>query len=75
VFVVVPFGLTNAHSIFMFLMNNVLNKYLVKFVLVFVDDILVYSKTKKDHKEHLKLVLQVLGDHHIYAKFSKCDFY
>jgi hypothetical protein len=59
-FVVVPFGLTNAPTTFMCLMNSVLNKYLDKFVLVFVDDILVYSKTKEEHEEHLKMVLQVL---------------
>jgi hypothetical protein len=59
-FMVVPFGLNNAQDTFMCLMNNVLNKYLDKFVLMFVDDILVYSNTKKEHKEHIKLVLQVL---------------
>jgi hypothetical protein len=74
-FVVVPFGLTNAPTTFMCLMNSVLNKYLDKFVLVFVDDILVYSKTKEEHEEHLRMVLQVLREHQIYAKFSKCDFF
>jgi hypothetical protein len=62
-FVVVPFRLTNAPTTFMCLMNNVLNKYLDKFVLVFVDDILVYSKTKEEHEEHLRMVLQVLREH------------
>jgi hypothetical protein len=56
---VVPFGLTNAPTTFMCLMNSVLNKYLDKFVLVFVVDILVYSKTKEEHEEHLRIVLQV----------------
>jgi hypothetical protein len=74
-FVVVPFGLTNAATTFMFLMNNVLNKFLDRFVLVFIDDILIYSKNREDHEEHLKLVLQVLREHRIYAKFSKCDFF
>jgi hypothetical protein len=74
-FVVVPFGLTNAPTTFMCLMNSVLNKYLDKFILVFVDDILVYSKTKEEHEEHLRLVLQVLRDHQLYAKYSKCDFF
>jgi hypothetical protein len=74
-FVVVPFGLTNAPTTFMCLMNSVLNKYLDKFILVFVDDILVYSKTKEEHKEHLRLVLQVLRDHQLYAKYRKCDFF
>jgi hypothetical protein len=74
-FVVVPFGLTNAPTTFMCLMNNILNKYLDKFILVFVDDILVYSKTKEEHEEHLRLVLQVLRDHQLYAKYRKCDFF
>jgi hypothetical protein len=74
-FVVVPFGLTNAPTTFMCLMNSVLNKYLDKFVLVFVDDILVYSKTREEHEEHLRMVLQVLREHQMYAKFSKCDFF
>jgi hypothetical protein len=74
-FVVVPFGLTNAPANFMCLMNNVLNKFLDKLVLVFIDDILIYSKNREDHEEHLRLVLQVLREHQIYAKFSKCDFF
>jgi hypothetical protein len=74
-FIVVPFCLTNAPTIFMFLMNNVLSKYLDKFVLVFLDDILVYSKTKEEHVEHLMMVLQVLREHHLYDKFIKCDFF
>ena len=59
-FVVIPFGLTNAPTNFMCMMNNIFNKYLDKFVLVFIDDILVYSKSKMEHKEHLCIVLQVL---------------
>ena len=62
-FMVVPFGLTNTPATFMCLMNNILIKYLDKFILVFIDDILVYSKTKEEHDEHLKLVLQALRDH------------
>jgi hypothetical protein len=74
-FVVVPFGLTNAPATFMCLMNNVLNKILDKFVLVFIDDILIYSKNIEEHEEHLRLVLQVLREHQLYAKFSKCKFF
>jgi hypothetical protein len=74
-FVVVPFGLTNAPITFMFLMNNVLNKFLDKFVLVFIDDMLIYSKNREEQEEHLRLVLQVLRENQIYAKFSKCDFF
>jgi hypothetical protein len=74
-FVVAPFGLTNAPTTFMCLVNNVLNKFLDKFVLVFIDDILTYSKNKEEHPEHLKLVLQVLREHKLYANFSKCDFF
>jgi hypothetical protein len=74
-FVVVPFGLTNEPMTFMCLMNNRINKYLDKFVVVFVDAILVYSKTKEEHEEHLRIVLQVLRENQLYAKFSKCDFF
>ena len=59
-FVVMPFGLTNAPIAFMCLMNNVLHKYINKFIVVFIDDILIYSKSKEEHEEHLKIVLQVL---------------
>ena len=59
----------------MCMMNNIFSKYLDKFVLVFIDNILVYSKNKEEHKEHLRIVLQVLQYHQVYAKFSKCDFY
>jgi hypothetical protein len=74
-FVVVPFGLTNAPATFMCLMNNVLSKFLDKFVLVFIDDILIYSKNREEHEEHIRLVLQVLREHRLYAKFNKCDFF
>ena len=70
-----PFGLTNAPTVFMCLMNNIMHKYLDKFVVVFIDDILIYSKSKEEHKEHLKIVLQELREHQLYAKFSKCDFF
>ena len=67
--------LTNAPAVFMCLMNNVLHKYLDNFVVVFIDDILIYSKTKEEHEEHLKIILQVLREHQLYSKFSKCDFF
>jgi hypothetical protein len=70
-FVVVSFGLTNALATLMCLMNNVLSKFLDKFVLVFIDDILIYSKKREEHEEHLRLILQVLREHQLYAKFSK----
>jgi hypothetical protein len=74
-FVVVPFILTNAPATFMCLMNNVLKKFLDIFVLVFIDDILIYSKNREEHEEYLRHVLQVLREHHLYAKFRKCDFF
>jgi hypothetical protein len=72
---VMSFGLTNAPAHFMYLMNLVFMKELDKFVMVFIDDILVFSKTKKEHEEHLCIVLQWLHDHQLYAKFSKCEFW
>jgi hypothetical protein len=74
-FVVVPFGLTNAPTTFMCLMNNVFRKFWDRFVLFFIDDILIYSNNRVEHKEHLKMVLQVLSKHHLYDKISKCDFF
>ena len=56
-------------------MNIVLSKYLDKFVVIFIDDILIYSKTKEEQDEHLQIILQVLREHQLYAKFSKCEFY
>jgi hypothetical protein len=74
-FVVVPFGLSNALAIFMCLMNDIFKIYLDKFVVVFLDNILVYSKSKEEHGHHLILVLQVLREHRSYAKLSKFYFY
>ena len=70
-----PFGLTNAPTVFMCLMNNVLHKYLDKFVVVFIDKILIFSKSKEEHEDNLKFVLQELREHQLYAKFSKSDFF
>jgi hypothetical protein len=69
------FGLTNVPAYFIYLMNKVFMKYLDKFVVVFIDDILVFSKNEEEHEEHLRLVLQKLREHQLYAKFSKCEFW
>ena len=71
----VPFGLTNVLATFMCLMNIVFSRYLDKFVLVFLDDILIYSKNEEEHEEHLRLTLKFLWEHQMYAKLRKCDFY
>ena len=74
-FTMMPFGLTNAPAAFMDLMHRVFQPYLDQFVVVFVDDILIYSQSKEEHEDHLRVVLQLLRDHQLYAKFSKCEFW
>ena len=74
-FLVLPFGLINAPTYFMDLINRVFHPYLDKFVVVFIDDILVYSKSREEHAEHLRIVLNTLATHKLYAKFKKCDFW
>ncbi|GJU40301.1 reverse transcriptase domain-containing protein [Tanacetum coccineum] len=74
-FTVMPFGLTNAPAIFIDLMNRVCRPYIDKFVIVFIDDILIYYKTREEHVEHLRLVLEQLKKEKMYAKFSKCEFW
>ncbi|GJV78258.1 putative reverse transcriptase domain-containing protein, partial [Tanacetum coccineum] len=74
-FQVMPFGLTNALAVFMDLMNRVCKPYLDKFVIVFIDNILIYSKNKKEHEEHLKAILELLKKEELYAKFFKCEFW
>jgi len=72
---VMPFGVTNAPGIFMEYMNRIFHPYLDQFVVVFIDDILVYSKSEEEHVEHLRIVLQVLKEKQLFAKFSKCEFW
>ena len=74
-FLVMPFGLTNAPAAFMDLMNRVFRDFLDQFVIVFIDDILVYSKNREEHESHLRQVLQRLRSHKLYAKFDKCKFW
>jgi hypothetical protein len=74
-FTVMSFGLTNAPAYFMYLMNSVFMDYLDKFVVVFIDDILIYSQNEQEHEEHLRKVLQRLHDCQLYAKLSKCEFW
>jgi hypothetical protein len=74
-FLVMCFGLTNAPAYFMYLVNSMFMTELDKFVVVFIDDILIYSKSEKEHAKHLRVVLQCLRDHKLYAKFSKCQFW
>ncbi|XP_051197332.1 uncharacterized protein [Lolium perenne] len=74
-YTVMSFGLTNAPAYFMNLMNKVFMKYLDKFIVVFIDDILIYSKNEEEHAEHLRIVLGTLREHQLYAKFSKCEFW
>ena len=74
-FLVMSFRFTNSPAAFMSLMNEIFKPYLDLFVIVFIDDILVYSKSKKEHEEHLRMVLEVLREKKHYAKFSKCEFW
>ncbi|KAJ9556063.1 hypothetical protein OSB04_010677 [Centaurea solstitialis] len=74
-FLVIPFSLTNAPAVFMDLMNRVCRPYLDKFVIVFVDDILIYSRDKEEHVQHLRLILELLKAEKLYAKFLKCEFW
>ena len=74
-YTVMSFGLTNAPAYFMNMMNKVFMEFLDKFVVVFIDDILVFSKNKQEHEVHLRLVLEKLREHQLYAKFSKCEFW
>jgi hypothetical protein len=74
-YMMMSFGLTNAPAYFMYLMNKVFMEYLDKFVMVFIDDILLYSRNEEEHGNHLRLVLQKLRDHRLYAKWSKCEFW
>ncbi|KAD4180267.1 hypothetical protein E3N88_28858 [Mikania micrantha] len=74
-FMVMPFGLTNAPAVFMDLMNRVCKPYLDQFVIVFIDDILIHSKSKAEHEQHLRKILELLKEEKLYAKFSKCEFW
>jgi len=74
-FLALPFGLTNVPAYLMDLMNRVFHAFLDKFVVVFIDDILVYSKSKEDHMEHLRIILKTLAKHKLYAKLKKCEFW
>nr|GFA19961.1 putative reverse transcriptase domain-containing protein [Tanacetum cinerariifolium] len=74
-FQVMPFGLTNAPAVYMDLLNRVCKPYLDRFVIVFIDDILIYSKNRKEHEGHLKLILKLLKEEELYAKFSKCELW
>jgi hypothetical protein len=74
-YLVISFGLMNVSAHFMYLLNSVFMEELDKFVVVFIDDILVYSKSTEEHEEHLLVVLQILRDHQLYVKFSKCEFW
>jgi hypothetical protein len=74
-FIVVSFGLSNTPIVFMCLMDGVFRDYLDKFFIVFLDDILVYSRSEEENEQHLRKVLQVLREHQLYAKLRKCSFY
>ena len=73
-YTVMSFGLTNAPAYFIYLMNSIFFEELDVFVVIFIDDILIFSKTEEEHAEHIRIVLQKLRDHRLYAKFSKCEF-
>jgi hypothetical protein len=74
-YTVMSFGLTNASAYFMYLMNKVFMEYLDKFMVVFIDDILIFSRNEEEHDEHLRLVLQKLRNNQVYAKLNKCEFW
>jgi hypothetical protein len=74
-YMVMSFGLANAPAYFMYLMNKIFMEYMDKFVMVFIDDILIYSRSQEEHEEHFRLVLQKLREHRLYAKLSKCEFW
>ena len=74
-YLVMSFGLTNAPAYFMYLMNSIFMSELDKFVVMFIDDILIYSENEADHAEHLRVVLSRLREHQLYAKFNKCEFW
>jgi hypothetical protein len=74
-YTVMSLGLTNAPAYFMYLMNKVFMEYLDKFVVVFIDDILIFSKTEEEHEKHLRMALEKLRSNQLYAKFSKCEFW
>ena len=74
-YLVMPFGLSNASVAFMDLMNRVFKPYLDQFVIVFIDDILIYSASREEHEQHLWIVLETLRKHQLYAKFAKCEFW
>ena len=73
-FLVMSFGLTNAPTTFMDLMNRVFQNYLDSFVIIFIDDILVFSKNEGDHMDHFRMVLQTFKEHQLFTKYSKCEF-
>ncbi len=74
-FLVLPFGLTNAPIVFMDLMNHIFKEFMDHFVIIFIDDILVYLVSAMEHDEHLRIVLEILRRYQLYAKFSKCEFW
>jgi len=74
-FLVMPFGVTNAPAVFMDYMNIIFQPYLDQFVIIFIDDILIYSKSPQEHAQHLRIVLRILREKQLFAKFSKCEFW